>query len=120
CASEDQSTIRVLVYFAVRPPASDYDRHSFPTRRSSDLNRLLVSGADTVLWQVSIGDTTYNHFFTLPSDQRNAWHHYALVYNGTAVAIAYDGTQITLAQRQSASVDYKTTQPTIGWGSVVP
>src|SRR5439155_2091316 len=77
-------------------------------------------GATTVLWQVTVGGTTYNHFFTLPSDQRSAWHHYALVYDGSAVALYWDGIQIGSSQPQSGNLDSGTTPPTIGWGSFVP
>src|SRR2546428_1076631 len=45
-------------------------------------SRLLL-GPTRVLWQVEIGGVIFNHFFTLPSDLRNAWHHYALVYDGS-------------------------------------
>src|SRR5207249_3078829 len=90
-AVADQVTISAWVYFVGGQPAGDYGGIVSNLNGKGNTNRLLVSGADTVLWQVSIGDTTYNHFFTLPSDQRNAWHHYALVYNGTAVSLFWDG-----------------------------
>src|SRR5205809_5164441 len=82
--------------------------------------RHLLKGATTVLWQVQIGGVIYNHFFTLPSDQRNAWHHYALVYDGSAVSLFWDGTQVGSAQPRSGNLDSGTAAPTFGWGSVNP
>src|SRR3989454_9035384 len=45
---------------------------------------------------------------------------YVLVYNGSAVSLFWDGIQIGPSQPRSGSLDSGTTQPTIGWGSVVP
>jgi len=113
-------TVSAWVYFVGGQPAGDYGGIISNLNGRDNMNRLLLSGSGTVLWQVSIGGTTYNHFFTLPNDQRNAWHHYVLVYNGSAVSLFWDGIQIGPSQPRSGSLDSGTTQPTIGWGSVVP
>ena len=119
-AVADQVTISAWVYFVGGQPAGDYGGIVSNLNGRTNQNRLLLSGASTVLWQMEMGGVIFNHFFTLPSDQRNAWHHYALVYNGTAVSLFWDGIQIGPPQPQSGSLDSGTTQPTIGWGSVVP
>src|SRR3989454_4821437 len=113
-------TVSAWVYFVGGQPAGDYGGIVSNLNGRANQNRLLLSGGTTVLWQVSIGGTTYNHFFTLPNDQRNAWHHYVLVYDGSAVSLFWDGIQIGPSQPRSGSLDSGTTQPTIGWGSVVP
>src|SRR5207245_10178618 len=50
------------------------------------------------------------------SEQRNAWHHYALVYDGSFVSLYWDGIQIG-SQPRSGNLDSGTTPLTFGWGS---
>src|SRR5439155_25604942 len=119
-ALTDKVTVAAWVYFVGGQPTGDYGGIVSNLNGFDNSNRLLLKGATTVLWQVSIGSTTYNHFFTLPSDQRNAWHHYALVYDGSAVSLFWDGTQVGSAQQRSGNLDSGTTAPTFGWGSVNP
>jgi len=83
-------------------------------------NRLLLRGAKTVLWQTIIGGATNNHFFTLPGDQRNAWHHYALTYDGANVSLFWDGNQVGTDQSITGDLDSGIVEPTIGWGSTNP
>src|SRR2546426_8098471 len=59
-------------------------------------------------------------FRSLPNDQRNAWHHYVLVYNGSAVSLFWDGIQIGPSQPRSGSLDSRTTQPTIDLHTACP
>src|SRR5439155_10834537 len=107
------------VYFVDGQPTGDYGGIVSNLNGLDNSNRLLLKGATTVLWQVRIGSTTYNHFFTLPNDQRNAWHHYALVYDGSAVALFWDGIQIGSPQPRSGNLDSGSTPPTFGWGSSI-
>ncbi len=100
----DKVTVSAWVYFVDGQPAGEYGGIVSNLNGRGNSNRLLLYSSATVLWQVSIGTVTFNHFFTLPSDQRNAWHHYALVYDGTAVSLFWDGIQMGSPQPQSGSL----------------
>src|SRR2546428_12719479 len=73
-ALTDKVTVAAWVYFVDGQPTGDYGGIVSNLNGLDNSNRLLLKGATRVLWQVIIGGTTYNHLFTLPSDQRNAWH----------------------------------------------
>src|SRR2546426_5414007 len=111
-ALTDKVTVAAWVYFVDGQPTGDYGGIVSNLNGLDNSNRLLLKGATRVLWQVIIGGTTYNHLFTLPSDQRNAWHHYALVYDGSAVSLFWDGVQIGSPQPQSGNLDSGTMPPT--------
>jgi len=110
-------TILAWVYFIDGSPAGDYGGIIAHLNGFTNKNRLLLKGATEVLFQALIAGAGYNHYFTLPSDQRNAWHFYALVYDGANVRLFWDGSQVGADQPRTGNMNSATTKPTIGWGS---
>jgi len=81
----------------------------------SNLNRLLLK-SNSIQLQLSINGSTITHTVSV-SDLRNAWHHYAVTYNGSVVKIFFDGKEVYNAT-QTGTLDSGTVNTTIGWGSV--
>ena len=117
----DSLTVEAWVYYVEgQIPGTNYGGIISNVDGRGNRNRLLLKGAKTVLWQTIISNTTNNHFFTLPGDQRNAWHHYALTYDGVNVMLFWDGSQVGTDQPITGDLDDGNFEPTIGWGSTNP
>jgi hypothetical protein len=110
-------TISAWVYFVDGQPAGDYGGIVHHLNGNYYYNRFLIKGATTVHWQCQIGGQVYNHLFDTPSDQRNAWHHYVLTYDGSYVRFYWDGAQIGNPQARTGNLNSGSTKLTIGWGA---
>src|SRR5207302_3958558 len=118
-ALTDKVTVAAWVYLPQGQPAGDYAGIVTNLYGLGNGNRPLLPRASRLDGQATVGDTTYNHFFTLPSDQRSAWHHYALVYDGSRSEERRVGKECRSSKPQSRNIKTGKIAPTNGEASTV-
>jgi hypothetical protein len=114
----DKFTIEAWAYRIDGQPSGDYAGIISNLNGKNNYNRLLIRNT-TVLFQLSIGGTIYNHSKTDLPPLSNAWHHYVATYDGSTVKLFVDGS-LVYSGTQTGNLDSGSVKPTIGWGSVLP